>query len=263
MPVKIIPRRSHERGLTTIDWLRGFHTFSVASYRDPAHMEFGPLLVINEDRVAAYNGFGAHSHREFEIFSYIVSGQLEHKDSMGNTEILKRGDLQLTSTGTGIAHSEQAYGSEEVHFLQIWCRPSTPRLSPKYFTRHFTDDEKRDAWVRVVAPVDAEGVQKDVREGTGPAPVQSPLTLYATLLTDGKSVKQTMVGSKGFIQVVQTSGFNDKTATGATVKIISGSGVEAELSEGDGAYLYFTNGGELMVRNIGDKTAELLLFDLE
>jgi redox-sensitive bicupin YhaK (pirin superfamily) len=182
---------------------------------------------------------------------------------MGNTEILKRGDLQLTSAGTGISHSEKAHGSKPVHFLQIWSLPSVSRLQPKYFTRHFTDAEKRDVWARIVAPVDAEGVLKDSREGAGPAPVQSPLTLYATLLTDGKSLKQTIKGSKGYIHVVQTSGYNTKAATGATIKVIGAPGVEVELKEGDGAYLHFDNGGELTVENVGDKRAEVLLFDLE
>ncbi|KAJ7803189.1 RmlC-like cupin domain-containing protein [Mycena olivaceomarginata] len=264
MGVKIVPRPSQERGHADHDWLKTFHTFSFASYQDQKHSQFGALRVINEDRVAAHNGFGTHSHREFEIFSYVVAGQLEHKDSMGNTEILKRGDLQLTSAGTGISHSEKAHGSKPVHFLQIWSLPSVSRLQPKYFTRHFTDAEKRDVWACIVAPVNAEGVLKDSREGTGPAPVQSPLTLYATLLTDGKSLKQTIKGSKGYIHVVQTSGYNTKAATGATIKVIGAPGVEVELREGDGAYLHFDNkGGELSVENIGDKTAEVLLFDLE
>ncbi|KAJ7159255.1 RmlC-like cupin domain-containing protein [Mycena crocata] len=262
MGVQIIPRPSQERGHADHDWLKTFHTFSFASYQEK-HSEFGAIRVINEDRVAAHTGFGTHSHREFEIFSYVVAGQLEHKDSMGNVEILKRGDLQLTSAGTGISHSEKAHGSKEVHFLQIWATPSVSGLQPKYFTRHFTDAEKRDSWARIVAPVDAEGVLKDIREGQGPAPVQSPLTLYATLLSGGKSLKQTITGSKGYIQVVQTSGYNTNTATGASIKVTGAPGVEVELKEGDGAYLHFTNGGELTVENVGDKTAEALLFDLE
>ncbi|KAJ7173399.1 RmlC-like cupin domain-containing protein [Mycena filopes] len=265
MGVKIVPRPSQERGHADHDWLKTFHTFSFASYQDQKHPQFGSLRVINEDRVAPSNGFGTHSHREFEIFSYVVSGQLEHKDSMGNTEILKRGDIQLTSAGTGISHSEGAYGDKQVHFLQIWSLPSVARLQPKYFTRHFTDAEKRDVWARVVAPVGAEGVQKDNREGTGPAPVQSPLTLYATLLSDGKSLRQTITGSKGYIHVVQTSGYNTKAASGATIKVVGGAGVETVLKEGDGAYLHFDNpgGSELIVENVGDKTAEVLLFDVE
>ncbi|KAJ7780100.1 RmlC-like cupin domain-containing protein [Mycena maculata] len=255
MTVKIIPRPSQERGHADHDWLK--------TYQDNNHSQFGALRVINEDRVAPRTGFGTHSHREFEIFSYVVAGQLEHKDSMGNIEILKRGDLQLTSAGTGISHSEKAYGPKQVHFLQIWSLPSVSRLQPKYFTRHFTDAQKRDVWARIVAPVDAEGVLKDSREGEGPAPVQSPLTLYATLLSDGKSLKQTIKGSKGYIHVVQTSGYNTNVTTGAAIRVIGAPGVGVELKEGDGAYLYFDKSGELTVENIGDKTAEVLLFDLE
>ncbi|KAJ7065454.1 RmlC-like cupin domain-containing protein [Mycena amicta] len=263
MSVKIVPRPSQERGHADLDWLKTFHTFSVGSYHDPSHAQFGALRVINEDRVAPSKGFGTHSHREFEIFSYVVAGQLEHKDSMGNTEILKRGDLQLTSAGTGISHSEKTYGSKQVHFLQIWSLPSVSRLTPKYFTRHFTDAQKRDQWARIVAPVDAEGVVTE-REAEGPAPVQSPLTLYATLLLDGKSLTQTMKGKKGYIHVVQTSGYNTKEASGAAIRVVGAPGVETELKEGDGAYIHFDNGGvELKVENIGDKTAEVLLFDLE
>ncbi|CAK5283616.1 unnamed protein product [Mycena citricolor] len=262
MSAKIIPRPSQKRGQADHGWLKTFHTFSFASYYDPLHAEFGALRVINEDRVAPRTGFGTHSHKEFEIFSYVVSGQLEHKDSMGNTEILKRGDLQLTSAGTGISHSEKTYGPEQVHFLQIWSLPRVARLTPKYFTRHFSDDEKRDQWVRVVAPVDAEGVLKDSREGKGPAPVQSALTLYATLLSGGKSLTQSVQGSKGYMHVVQTSGYNTGAATGSGVKASVG-GEEVVLREGDGAYMHFEGPGDIVVENIGDKTAEVLFFDIE
>ncbi|KAF7317602.1 hypothetical protein MKEN_00847400 [Mycena kentingensis (nom. inval.)] len=263
MGVKIVPRPSEQRGHADHDWLKTFHTFSFASYYDPSHAQFGALRVINEDRVAPRTGFGTHSHREFEIFSYVVAGQLEHKDSMGNTEILKRGDLQLTSAGTGISHSEKAYGPKQVHFLQIWSLPAVAGLTPKYFTRHFTDAEKRDVWARIVAPVAAEGVVME-REGKGPAPVQSPLTLYATLLSEKKELVQRMEGKKGYIHVVQTSGYNTKSATGAAIRVVGAPGVEVELKEGDGAYLHFDNPGvELKVENIGEKTAEVLLFDLE
>ncbi|KAF7317610.1 Pirin domain-containing protein [Mycena kentingensis (nom. inval.)] len=263
MGVKIIPRPSQERGHADHDWLKTFHTFSFASYYDPSHAQFGALRVINEDRVKPRRGFGTHPHREFEIFSYLVSGQLEHKDSMGNTEILKRGDVQLTSAGTGIAHSEKTHGATPVHFLQIWSVPSVSRLAPRYFTRHFSDEEKRDAWVRIVAPVDAEGVVTE-REGAGPAPVQSQLTLYATLLSPGTTLKQRMVGKKGYIHVVQTSGYNTGEGKGAAVRVVGAPGVEAQLREGDGAYMHFdTHGIELTVDNIGESTAEVLLFDLE
>lgn len=182
---------------------------------------------------------------------------------MGNIEILKRGDLQLTSAGTGISHSEKAHGPSQVHFLQIWSVPSKSRLPPKYFTRHFSDKEKTDKWVRVVANVDAEGVHKEKREGEGPAPVQSPLTLYATLLSPGKALAQGMERKKGYIHVVQTGGYNPGPAGGATVKVTTGPGVEEVLKEGDGAYMFVGEAGEVKVENVGDKIAEVLLFDIE
>ncbi|KAJ7661123.1 RmlC-like cupin domain-containing protein [Mycena rosella] len=258
MGIRIVPRVSQERGNADHGWLKTFHTFSPSSH----HGRFGALRILNEDRVASGTGFGTHSHREFEIFSYIVSGQLAHKDSMGNVEVLKRGDLQLTSAGTGISHSENAHGATPVHFLQIWALPSTPRLQPKYFTRHFTDDEKRDIWARVVAPVDAEGVLRDTREGKGPAPVQSTLSMYATLLSGGKRLTQPMRGSKGYIHVVQTSGYNIGAATGAAIKVF-GSDRDWELKEGDGAYIHFDDAEEFTVDNVGDMTAEILLFAIE
>ena len=252
----------------------------VSRYQDGQHESFGPLRVINEDRVAARTGFGTHSHREFEIFSYVVAGELEQfvsifsvpfvtrltsfsidsKDSMGNTEILRRGDLQLTSAGTGISHSEKAHGPNEVHFLQIWSVPSTSNLRPKYFTRHFTDEEKSNKWARIVAPVGADGVLP-AREGEGPAPVQSPLTLYATLLGQNKSLNRALAGKKGYIHVVQTSGYNPGQSKGANIKIASKGGEELILAEGDGAYVSVENSFE--VENVGDRVAEVLFFDLD
>jgi quercetin 2,3-dioxygenase len=185
---------------------------------------------------------------------------------MGNTEILKRGTLQLTSAGTGISHSEKSYGSEVTHLLQIWSLPHTRRLQPKYFTREFSDEQKSNTWLPVVAPVGAEGVSGD-REGTGPAPVQSELTLYATLLGKGKVLEKKLEGKKGYVHVAQTSGYNPGKASGASVKI-AGSGAgkqEMVLREGDGAYLTVGEGegADLIVENIGDEVAEVLLFDLE
>ena len=182
---------------------------------------------------------------------------------MGNTEVLKRGDLQLTSAGTGISHSEKAHGSKQVHFLQIWSIPSTSRLPPKYFTRHFSDAEKKDKWARIVAPVGTEGVLA-VREGEGPAPVQSALTLYATLLGAGKSLVRPLEGKKGYIHVIQTSGYNEGQAKGAQVRVSSKGGEELILREGDGAYIYTGKSGDsLVVENDGTSTAEILVFDLD
>ncbi len=181
---------------------------------------------------------------------------------MGNTEILRRGDLQLTSAGTGISHSDKCHGGKEVHFLQIWSLPKTARLQPKYFTRHFTDEEKADIWAKIVAPAWEEGV-KNVRETDGPAPVQSALTLYASIMSPGKTLERPLQGPKAYIHVIQTSGYNAQTSQGAAVKI-SGPGYdELELKEGDGAYIFVgESGNALKVENVGDKKAEVLVFDL-
>ncbi|KAI0742008.1 pirin domain-containing protein [Daedaleopsis nitida] len=264
--MKLVPRPSSERGNADHGWLKSFHTFSFAGYYDPQHEQFGSLRVINEDRVAPKTGFGTHAHREFEIFSYIVSGELEHRDSMGNVEVMKRGDLQMTSAGTGIRHSEHTHGAQPVHFLQIWSVPSTRGLTPQYFTRHFSDAEKTDRWARIVAPVGADGVLKK-REGDGPAPVHSPLSLYAALLSPGKKVAHLFEGlgvnRKGYVHVVQTSGYNTEEARGAHVRVLGTGGQSLDLKEGDGAYIMAAPGEELMVENVGSGVAEILLFDME
>ncbi|CAE6519234.1 unnamed protein product [Rhizoctonia solani] len=264
--VRLIPRLSHHRGHADHDWLKTFHTFSFAMYYDPKFEGFGSLRVINEDRVAPGEGFGTHPHREMEIFSYIVSGELEHKDSMGNTEIMKRGDVQMTSAGTGIRHSEYNRNKkEQVHFLQIWLLPNKSRLTPTYFTRHFTDAEKRDTLLKVVAPVDGPDVS-DQREGTGPTPVHAQLSVYASILSPGKTVVHTFpepkegeAARKAYVHVIQTSGYNTGAAKGAKVQLNGG----LELSEGDGAFAGAPGGELIQIANTGDKDAEVLVFDLE
>jgi len=183
---------------------------------------------------------------------------------MGNTEILKRGDIQLTSAGTGIAHSEKTHGSKPVHFLQIWSLPDTPRLQPKYYSRHFSNEEKKDKWARVVAPVGAQGVNAE-REGQGPAPVHSPLTMYSSLLSPGTTLERPLERQKGYVHVVQTSRYNEGNATGASVKI--GSQKDSQLTllrEGDGAYVIVGRSGNVLeVQNVGDRVAEVIVFDLD
>lgn len=253
-------RPSHERGNADHGWLKSFHTFNFANYHDPRFEKWGNLRVINEDRVDPKEGFGEHAHREFEIFSYIVSGELEHRDSMGNVEVMRRGDVQLTSAGTGIRHSEMTHGKDPVHFLQIWSLPSTRGLPPKYYARHFTDESKRLGWAPVVGKAGDEGVS-DAREGEGPTPVHTPLYLYATLLAPGKTVQHNLKMSKGYLHVVQTSGYNTEASKGNKIKVNGG----LELSEGDGAFVTRTGdpGETVTVENIGDGEAELLLFDLD
>jgi redox-sensitive bicupin YhaK (pirin superfamily) len=187
------------------------------------------------------------------------------RDSMGNVEVLKRGDLQMTSAGTGIRHSEHQHGAKPVHFLQIWALPHTRGLPPKYFTRNFSDADKADKWVRVVAPVGSDGVVAE-REAPGPAPVHSAVKLAASILSPGTKLGHTMPATAGerkvYFHVIQRSGYNPGVAKGASVKI-SGSGADATLSEGDGAYIYGGPGSELTVENVGSIPAEVLLFDVD
>lgn len=266
MSTQITIRPSQERGHADHGWLKSFHSFSFAGYNDPVHEEFGSLRVINEDRVEPKTGFGTHPHQEFEIFSYIVDGELQHRDSMGNVEILKRGDIQMTSAGTGIRHSEHQHGEKQTHFIQIWTVPSQNKLDPKYYTRHFSDEEKRDKWAKVVGPVGAQGVI-DTREAKGPAPVHSPVALSATILSPGSQLTHTLPATKlerkAYVHVIQRSGYNPGPATGARVRITGTEGSEGSLCEGDGAYITGASSSTILVENVGDRDAEILLFDID
>jgi redox-sensitive bicupin YhaK (pirin superfamily) len=164
-------RRSDERGFADHGWLKSFHTFSFADYHDPKHMEFGPLRVINEDRIAAGAGFGTHGHRDMEIISYVLAGELAHKDSMGNGSIIRPGDVQRMSAGSGVLHSEfNASTSAPAHFLQIWIQPNVRNIAPSYEERKFSGAEKRGRLRLVVSPDSADGsvlIHQDARVYAG------------------------------------------------------------------------------------------------
>ncbi|HEY2679252.1 MAG TPA: pirin family protein [Steroidobacteraceae bacterium] len=164
-------RRSNERGYADHGWLKSFHTFSFADYFDPNHVEFGPLRVINEDRVQSGAGFGTHGHRDMEIISYVLSGELAHQDSMGNGSTIRPGDVQRMSAGSGVRHSEfNPSQSAGTHFLQIWIQPDRRNIEPSYEEKHFAAQDKRGRLRLIVSPDRADGsllIHQDARVYAG------------------------------------------------------------------------------------------------
>lgn len=173
-------RRSNERGYADHGWLKSFHTFSFADYYDPRHIEFGALRVINEDRVAAGAGFGTHGHRDMEIISYVLDGELAHKDSMGTGETIRPGDVQRMSAGRGVTHSEfNPSGEKPVHFLQIWIQPNQKGVQPSYEQKHFAVEEKRGK-LRLIASPDGAG---------GSVTIHQDAKVYAGLFDAGEQAE--------------------------------------------------------------------------
>lgn len=150
-------RPSQHRGFANHGWLKSFHSFSFAGYYDPNHMGWGNLRVINEDRIAAGKGFGAHSHKDMEIVSYVMHGALSHQDNIGNTQTIQPGEVQRMTAGTGVVHSEHNHAESETHFLQIWLQPSQPGLAPGYEQKRFSDAEKTNVLRLVASPDGAQG----------------------------------------------------------------------------------------------------------
>ncbi len=227
-------RKSEERGHFDLGWLDTYHTFSFDQYYDPAHMHFRSLRVINEDRVATAKGFPTHSHRDMEIITYILSGELEHRDSMGNGSVIRPGDVQRMSAGTGVAHSEfNPSQTEPVHLLQIWIMPRARNLPPGYEQKFFSEEE-RGGGLRLVA-------SEDGRDGS--VTIQQDARLYATIFPPGSSIEHTLSDKRyAWIQVAR----GNLNVNGH------------ELKQGDGAAV----SNEHQLRLAANDGAEVLLFDL-
>jgi hypothetical protein len=227
-------RKSADRGHFDHGWLNTYHTFSFSRYHDPEHMGFRALRVINEDFVAPGKGFGTHPHDNMEILTYIVSGALEHKDSLGTGSTIRPGDIQRMTAGTGIQHSEfNPSKTEPVHLLQIWLEPAKKGHKPTYDQRHFSEADRRDR-LRLIASPDAAG---------GSIKVTEDIRLYAALLSEGtKAAVEIKPGRHAWVQLV----------TGAIA--VNGKG----LGAGDGAAI----SGETSLGIVASQDAELIVFDL-
>jgi redox-sensitive bicupin YhaK (pirin superfamily) len=227
-------RKSADRGHFDHGWLDTYHTFSFGDYHDPDQMGFRSLRVVNEDRVQPGRGFGMHGHRDMEIVTYVVSGQLEHKDNMGNGSIIRPGQLQRMTAGTGVRHSEfNPSDKEPVHLYQIWLLPARKGLPPSYEELAWADEKKRDGFRLLASPDGGEGaltLHQDAR-------------LYLASLSAGQAISHDLEpGRFGWLQVI-----------GGHVQVAG-----HELAEGDGAAI----AGEKAVSVLADKGSEVLLFDL-
>ncbi len=230
----IIVRRAAERGHANHGWLDTYHTFSFADYQDAEHGGFRSVRVINEDTVSPGRGFGTHAHQDMEILSYVLEGALEHRDSMGSGSVLRPGDVQRISAGTGITHSEFNHSQDDaLRFLQIWIFPSTSGIEPSYEEMNFSEDDKRGRLRLIVSPEGRDGSLE----------IHQDVVIYASVLGRGDSVDfDLQPGRHAWVQV----------ARGALR--LSGT----ELKQGDGAAV----SDETRLTVEGTEDSEFLLFDL-
>ena len=228
-------RKSHTRGHANHGWLDSWHTFSFADYYDPKYMGFSSLRVINDDRIAAGAGFPTHPHRDMEIITYLMEGALEHKDSMGTGSVIRPGDVQYMSAGTGVTHSEfNASDSEPIHLLQIWIKPNRTGLTPNYEQKTFSAAEKQGQLRLVVSP--------DGRDGS--ITIHQDAYLYAGLLSQGDKVSHDFApGRSAYLHVAR----GEMELNGQ------------HLTAGDSAAIT----SESSIQLSTDKAAEILLFDLQ
>ena len=227
-------RKSADRGHFNFGWLDTYHTFSFGDYYDPEFMGFSDLRVINEDRVAGDNGFPTHGHRDMEIITYVLEGALQHRDSMGNGSVIRPGDVQRMTAGTGVTHSEaNPSKSDPCHLLQIWILPNAPRLTPGYEQKTFADDDKQDR-LRLIASSDGS---------EGSVTINQDARLYASVMSANSEVTHELDSNRtAWLQIARGS------------VIFNGN----ELRQGDGAAV--VNESNLKIK--ANEPAEILLFDL-
>jgi hypothetical protein len=216
-------RRAGDRGYADHGWLRSYHSFSFADYFDPRHVEFGPLRVINEDRVVPGAGFSMHGHRDMEIISYVLEGALAHKDSTGTSSVIRPGDVQRMSAGRGVLHSEFNHSQDApVHFLQIWIQPDVRGIAPEYEQKHFPAEEKRGRLRLVASPDGAEGsvrIHQDAR-------------VYAGLLDGDERITLAVApGRRAYVHVARgrVSANGEALDAGDALKLADASVVELAL----------------------------------
>lgn len=230
----ILHRPADARGSARFDWLDSRHTFSFGNYHDPAWMGFGPLRVINEDRVAPGGGFAPHAHANMEILSYVLEGALQHRDSLGTGSVIRPGDLQRMSAGSGITHSEfNASKDAPVHFLQIWIQPDRINIAPGYAQRQFPESQRRGVLRLLASP---DGVDESLS-------IRQDARVYGALLAHGEQVEHALAaGRRAWLQVARGALYLNGHA----------------LAAGDGAGV--SDETRLLVQASED--SELLLFDL-
>ena len=229
-------RRSAERGHADHGWLDSYHSFSFADYYDPQHMGYGPLRVINEDRVQPGKGFGTHGHRDMEIITYVLEGELAHKDSMGNGSSIKPGEVQRMSAGTGVRHSEFNHSKKDwVHLLQIWLMPQSDGIKPSYEQKVFPDAEKQGKLRLIASPEARDGSVK----------IHQDANVYASLLSKDDKVEHRFESWRyGWLQVIR----GEINLNGDSLKAGDGAAIEKEQA--------------IQIAAANGDQSEILLFDL-
>ncbi|KAI9294639.1 RmlC-like cupin [Neoconidiobolus thromboides FSU 785] len=252
--VNIKIRESESRGYVDKGWLKASHSFSFSTYVDEEYMGYGLLRVLNEDHVEKSSGFGFHSHRNYEIITYIVSGEIEHKDNMGHREIIKRGQIQFTSAGSGISHSEVNSNKElDAHVLQVWVKPNAMNLTPYYDTLKFEEKKRSNQFIALISPGDY-----DSSEITDTIGINANFYMSSILLDGGNRVEYNYLAKlnanrKIYIHVVDDS-------TNSEYSLLN---EEFKLFNGDAAIIEdFNEVDKIELENKGEKRMEIVIFEM-